>query len=110
MEMYSGRGSIFRPILGEIPITLEAAFSGGSEGIMAGEWASGATALVAAMEAYGWTGLVVAAGFLLVGIDRIDPSARGSYAFRVAVFPGVVALWPVVLIRWGQLEIRRSRQ
>lgn len=75
---------------------------------MTGDWASGAATLVAAMEAYGWVGLLVAAAFLLVGIDRIDPSARGSYAFRAVVFPGVVALWPVVLIRWWQLERRRS--
>ena len=74
---------------------------------MTGDWVASAAAMVALLEAYGWIGLAVAAAFLLIGVDRVDPSSRGSYMFRAVVFPGVVALWPVVLIRWAQLEIRR---
>ena len=56
---------------------------------------------------YGYAGMAVAAAFLLIGVDRVDPSAKGSYFFRVLAIPGVVALWPIVLIRWVQLETRR---
>lgn len=67
-----------------------------------------AAMLVEAVEIYGWIGLGVAALFLSVGVGRVDPSARGSYGFRVLAIPGVVVLWPVVLIRWAQLEARRA--
>lgn len=60
-------------------------------------------------EWWGWIGLAVAIPFLTLGVDRIDPSARGSYLFRVLILPGVVMLWPIVLLRWAQLERRRSR-
>lgn len=49
---------------------------------------------------YIWVGTAVAGLFLLVGIDRIDPSARGTYLFRLLLIPGVVGLWPLVLWRW----------
>lgn len=52
-------------------------------------------------------GFVFAVGFLFVfrGVDRIDPSAReGTWGFRLAVLPGVTALWPLFARRW-----RRSR-
>jgi len=59
-----------------------------------------------ALEAYGWIGAGFACVFLLVGIDRVDPGARGSYAFRPILLPGVIVLWPLVLYRWLQLERR----
>lgn len=68
-----------------------------------------AATIVSLIEYYGWIGLGVAVVFLLVGIDRVDASARGSYVFRLAVAPGVIALWPIVLVRWAQLEARRGR-
>lgn len=38
--------------------------------------------------------------FCAVGVRRIDPHARlGSWGFRVAIFPGVTALWPLLLAR-----------
>nr|WP_209000002.1 hypothetical protein [Roseibium hamelinense] len=49
-------------------------------------------------------GVVVAAFFLGIGIDRIDPSSRGSYAFRPLLIPGICLLWPLVLYRWLALE------
>ena len=56
----------------------------------------------------GWAlvGLVVAAGFLLIGVDRIDPAAHGAWSFRIAILPGVVILWPVVVVRWSILSAR----
>jgi hypothetical protein len=50
----------------------------------------------------------VAVLFLVFGIDRIDPSARGTYTFRLALVPGIVLLWPVVSMRWLALERGRS--
>ncbi|MEL6280964.1 MAG: hypothetical protein AAFQ73_14155 [Pseudomonadota bacterium] len=62
--------------------------------------------ILSALEIWGWIGLGVSAAFLLVGIDRIDASARATYAFRPLLIPGIVVLWPIVLIRWIQLETR----
>jgi hypothetical protein len=67
-----------------------------------------AKALVSLLQVYALLGGLVAAVFLLFGIDRVEPSARGSYAFRVLLIPGVVGLWPLVLWRWRQLEKERS--
>ena len=63
--------------------------------------------LVAAAEIYLWIGLGVAAAFLLFGVDRVEPGARGAYWFRLLVAPGAILIWPAVLYRWIQLEIRR---
>lgn len=58
---------------------------------------------------YGWVGLAVAAVFLLWGVDRIDPSARGAYLFRALALPGVVVLWPLVLLIWAARARAASR-
>lgn len=60
--------------------------------------------LIGAVETYGMIGAGVAAVFLLFGVDRVEPSARGSYLFRPLVAPGVILLWPLVLWRWLALE------
>jgi hypothetical protein len=54
-------------------------------------------------------GLVVAIAFLSFGIDRVDPAARGAYAVRPLLVPGIVLLWPLVIVRWRALlaEARR---
>jgi hypothetical protein len=67
-----------------------------------------AAAIVHAVMAYLAAGLVPALVFVLWGIDRIDPSAHGAYAFRPLLLPGLVLLWPAVLLRWLVLERRRS--
>ena len=51
-----------------------------------------------------YAGGAVAIAFLLFGVDRVMASARGAYAFRPLLVPGVVLLWPLVLWRWLQLE------
>lgn len=56
---------------------------------------------------YLWAGIVVAVVFLSWGIDRVDPSARGACLFRILVAPGVLGLWPLVIVCWGIRE-RRS--
>lgn len=62
-----------------------------------------ASLLVDLALAYGLLGLAVAAAFLLYGIDRVDLAARGAVAFRPLVAPGIVLLWPLVLLRWRAL-------
>ena len=47
---------------------------------------------------------LVAAAFLLGGgIERVAPAARGAYAVRPLLVPGLVLLWPLVLWRWAAL-------
>ncbi|WP_298822350.1 hypothetical protein [uncultured Roseibium sp.] len=53
---------------------------------------------------YLMAGGVVAILFLVIGIDRIEPSSRGSYAFRPLLIPGICLIWPLVLYRWFVLE------
>lgn len=53
---------------------------------------------------YLMAGGVVAALFLVIGVDRVELSARGSYAFRPLLIPGICLVWPLVLYRWYILE------
>ena len=64
--------------------------------------------LLTALEIYAAIGAIVTAAFLFVGLDRIDPSARGAYAFRPLVIPGAILLWPLVLRRWMMLERNKA--
>jgi len=60
--------------------------------------------LILAAKVYGAVGAVVAAAFVLIGIDCVDPSSRGAYTFRPMIVPGLVLLWPLVIFRWLSLE------
>ena len=62
--------------------------------------------IIDAVLIYATIGAALALVFLLWGIDRIDPAARGAYAFRPLLLPGMVLLWPVVAGRWIALERR----
>jgi hypothetical protein len=57
-------------------------------------------AAVVALGVHAAIGLAVAVAFLLFGIARIDPAARGAHGFRLVVLPGLVLLWPLVVLRW----------
>lgn len=57
---------------------------------------------------YGVAGLVVAVLFLAIGLNRIDAAGHGSYLFRVLLVPGLVLIWPIVLLRWARLELKRA--
>ena len=53
------------------------------------------------LAAYLGAGLLFAIAFVWKGAARIDDAADGgSLGFRALIFPGVVALWPVLLRRW----------
>ena len=55
------------------------------------------------VQAYVALGAAAAVAFLLAGLDRTMPSARGAYAFRPLLLPGLILLWPLVLWRWVAL-------
>ena len=58
---------------------------------------------------YACAGLAVAAAFLVFGLERCDASARGSYAFRPLLVPGLMLLWPLVIFRWRQKLLQTPR-
>ena len=66
-----------------------------------------ARGLMQVAAAYGIVGALVAVAFLVAGIERVTHAARGAYAFRPLLFPGLVLLWPLVAWRWADL-VRRE--
>lgn len=64
----------------------------------------GSAILVDVIQYYLMAGGLVAALFLVFGLDRIDPSARGTFFFRPLLIPGLCLIWPLVLFRWYALE------
>lgn len=56
---------------------------------------------VYALGIYLTAGLCVAAAFVTIGASRMLPhSMTFTPMARLFLFPGAVALWPYVLIRW----------
>ena len=56
---------------------------------------------VEALTWYAVAGVAFAIVFLVRGVSRIDEHAAGSgVAFRLIIFPGAAALWPVLLQKW----------
>jgi hypothetical protein len=59
-----------------------------------------------ALALYAAAGFAVAVAFLALGVTRVLPEpAPVTLDARIVLFPGAVALWPYVLIRW----LRASR-
>jgi hypothetical protein len=45
--------------------------------------------------------VVFAAAFVIRGVQRVDPAAKGApLGFRLLILPGCAALWPLLLGRW----------
>ena len=68
--------------------------------------------LVDALSLYALLGGVFALAFVCVGVNRIDAQAVGTgVAFRILIFPGSVAFWPLLLRRWvaGKTEPPQER-
>lgn len=62
-----------------------------------------ARAFVILLEAYALVGIVFAAVFVSVGVQKLDSEARGSsVGFRLLLIPGVAAFWPMLLARWSR--------
>jgi len=59
-----------------------------------------ATSIIVAGQIWLGVGVLVACAWLTVGVGRVDPAARGAFAFRLLVAPGCVLLWPLLLHRW----------
>lgn len=59
-----------------------------------------ARSLLVLLALHALAGSAFAAGFLPRRIERVDASARdSSWAFRLLILPGVVALWPLLWAR-----------
>jgi hypothetical protein len=57
--------------------------------------------MLLAVELYAAAGVVIAVVFLALGVTRVLPTpASVSLGARIILFPGVIALWPFVLMRW----------
>ena len=62
-----------------------------------------ASAFVIALEAYVALGTAFAIVFVFAGVNHVDPTAKGaSVAFRFLIFPGSIAFWPMLLMRWAR--------
>lgn len=61
---------------------------------MLAEW------FVDALTAYGAVGLVFAAVFVAGATRRLDRNLKATgWGFRAIILPGVIALWPMLLMR-----------
>ena len=61
---------------------------------------------------YAALGAAFGFAFVTVGVQRIDPNAKGSgLIFRLLIFPGSVAFWPFLLRRWvrGDRDVPEER-
>ena len=68
-----------------------------------------ASALVGWLGVYFGVGLVFALAFELFALARLDPAARGAgIGFRLMIFPGLAALWPIMLALWAGAAVKRS--
>ncbi|MEM1178869.1 MAG: hypothetical protein AAGM22_11040 [Acidobacteriota bacterium] len=57
--------------------------------------------LVMLFQLYLAVGVIFAVAFIWRGVGAIDPvAADGTRGFKVLIFPGCVALWPLLLRRW----------
>ena len=57
--------------------------------------------MLLAVELYAVAGVVIAVAFLAFGVARVLPTpAPVTLGARIMFFPGVIALWPYVLMRW----------
>jgi uncharacterized membrane protein YeiB len=62
-----------------------------------------AVLFVDALSLYLALGVVFAVVFVSVGVKRIDSQAVGTgVGFRILIFPGSVAFWPLLLRRWAR--------
>ncbi|MFI4882535.1 MAG: hypothetical protein ACIAQU_08125 [Phycisphaerales bacterium JB064] len=60
-----------------------------------------ATGVIVAIFAYAGLGLLLAVPMAARGVDRFDQAAaEGTWGFRVLALPGLIVLWPLVLVRW----------
>jgi hypothetical protein len=69
-----------------------------------------ATWLVRAAAVYVAVGVAFSAFLLVRGLRRFDEAAaQGGLGFRLLVLPGMVALWPLLLVMWRRGEAVQER-
>jgi len=71
-----------------------------------------ATWFVYAFYLYFVLGLLFAVAFVAIGVEQLDPNAKGSgLAFRLLILPGSAAFWPLLLGRWvrGDRDVPKER-
>ena len=52
------------------------------------------------VKIYFLIGLIFAVPFVIFGVQRMDPAAKGSgIFFRLVIIPGVTVFWPLLLKR-----------
>ncbi len=57
--------------------------------------------IVALSQVYALAGVAFAPFFVIRGVGRLDPLARGAgWGFRLLIVPGSVLFWPLLLMRW----------
>jgi hypothetical protein len=65
------------------------------------------TVVLASVTAYAVVGFIFALVFVTYGVARIDDAAESpTLGFRLMIFPGTAALWPILLTRW--LSVRKG--
>lgn len=61
--------------------------------------------IVWAIYAYALAGALFAVFFVTRGVQRMDTQAKGAgLAFRLLIFPGAAAFWPLLLRRWMRAQ------
>lgn len=66
-----------------------------------------AQVVLAAAGVYAALGLLVGLAFVFRGVNQVDQGARASgWPFRLTILPGVVALWPLMLLKWKRARRR----
>lgn len=61
---------------------------------------------------YAAFGVAFAIAFVIFGVGKIDPAAKGTpLLFRLLILPGAAALWPLLVKRWlgGQANPPREK-
>lgn len=57
--------------------------------------------LVMLLQLYALIGFLFAIAFLWRGVGKTDPvAAEGTRGFKILIFPGCVAFWPLLMRRW----------
>ncbi|HKM68178.1 MAG TPA: hypothetical protein VJX70_13500 [Candidatus Acidoferrum sp.] len=57
--------------------------------------------VVDAMYAYALLGGLFGVFFVVRGVQKVDQQAQGTgIGFRLLIFPGAAAFWPLLLKRW----------
>lgn len=69
-----------------------------------------AVAILLTFALYAAIGTLFGVLFVWRGVDRIDAAANGApWPFRLLILPGVVALWPMLALRWHRAIRTRDR-